>query len=190
MTGSLEHTLLKAHMRGANLRRWLKRPECPEIMRQFKHLFDKTFSSSASQEIADSDSLRSRTDVAHYRHDGIVFSRASTHLGNSLVLYYPSPSATKPIVGSIQKIDVLSTDVHLFIRRQLPLPPGKYDPFHRYPLFPATVYSSAMDDGPLDSVPLSYVVSHVARYNFSSDRAIVLNLSRVCLLVFANFYCS
>jgi hypothetical protein len=37
-----------------------------------------------------------------------------------------------------------------------------------------------MADGPNDVVPVSSVITHVARFNFSSDRAVIVNLSRVC----------
>ncbi|RDB28284.1 hypothetical protein Hypma_001412 [Hypsizygus marmoreus] len=105
----------------------------------------------------------------------------STHLGNSLVLYYPSSLSTTPVAGSIEKITISSSGVQLAIKRQARLPPGLYDPFRRYPSFPARVYSSKMDDGPADMVSFDSVVSHVARYTFSSNRAVILNLSRSCL---------
>jgi hypothetical protein len=54
-----------------------------------------------------------------------------------------------------------------------------YDLFCHYSFFPATLYSSEMDDGPVDRVPLESIVSHVAWFTFSPDCAVVLNLSRV-----------
>lgn len=181
----MEATVMEAYMRGANLRRWIKRPDCPEVIHQFKHLFDKAFSppphdgiDSISDET--SPTTINRNDVAHYRHDGVVFSRASTHLGNSLVLYYPKPSSTESIAGSIQRIEMERNRVKFHIRRQAVLPPAKLDPFRKYPSFPATVYSSRMADGLCDIVPLSSVITHVARFDFPDERSVVVNLSRVC----------
>lgn len=93
--GTLEATLLKSHMRGANLWQWLNRPDCPEIIQQFKNLFDKAFSSHIPQ--IQEMSTSGRTDVAYYAHNGVMFSCCSTHLGNSLVLYYP-PHSSLPLL--------------------------------------------------------------------------------------------
>ncbi|RDB18859.1 hypothetical protein Hypma_014527 [Hypsizygus marmoreus] len=180
--GPLEHTLLRSHMRAAGLRRWLKRPDCPEVIRRFKGLFDKAFSQSVSADndtAAETTILTSPREVAHYMYNGVNFSRSSTHLGNSLVLYYPSSLCMTPVAGSIEKIIISSSGVHLSIKRQAQLPPEFYDPFRRYPSFPAKVYSSKMVDGPPDKVSFDSVVSHVARFTFSSNRAVILNLSRV-----------
>jgi hypothetical protein len=187
LKGVMEATVTEAYMRGANLRRWIKRPDCPEVIHQFKHLFDKAFSppshdgiesESMSDEI--SSTTVNRNDIANYRHAGVVFSRASTHLGNSLVLYYPKSSSTEPIAGSIQRIESELNRVKFHIRRQAVLPPAKLDPFRKYPSFPATVYSSRMAGGLCDIVPLSSVVTHVARFDFLDERSVIVNLSRVC----------
>lgn len=170
---------MKSHMRGANLRRWLNRSDCPGIIRKFKDLFDKAFSHDNPRS-CDAPISR-RADIAYYAHNGVMFSRCTTHMGNSLVLYYPSDSSSVPIAGSIQKIDASGDQVHFFIQRQAPLPLGRYDPFCRYTSFPATLYSSKMDDVHLDEVPLESIVSHVARFTYSADCAVILNLSRVSL---------
>ena len=36
--------MAKSFVRGANLRAWLNRKECPQIIKEFKILFDKYFS--------------------------------------------------------------------------------------------------------------------------------------------------
>jgi hypothetical protein len=182
----METTITEAYMRGANLRRWIKRPGCPEVVHQFKRLFDKAFAPPPHDGI-ELDSLSdekssttvNRNDIANYCHNGVVFSRASTHLGNSLVLYYPNPLSTESIAGSIQRIDREHNGVKFHIQRQAVLPPAKFDPFRKYPSFPATVYSSRMINGPCDIVPLSSVVTHVARFDFPDERSVVVNLSRV-----------
>jgi hypothetical protein len=180
--GELEATILQSHTRGANLRRWLKRPDCPEAVKQFKSIFDRAFDSSPSTNKTHQNLPKfKQCEHAHYTYHGVNFSRSSTHLGNSLVLYYPRQSSTTPIAGSIQKIVTSDDQVHFFIKRQATLPSTQFDPFQRYPLFPAKVYSSRMDDGPEDRVPPQSVVSHVARFKFSSNRAVILNLSRVSL---------
>lgn len=118
-------------------------------------------------------------EVAHYRHNGVNFSRAKTHMGNSLILYYPTPDSVSPIAGSIQKITTSNIGVRLHIQRQTSLAPGQCDPFMRYPSFPARTYSAEMQQmSRLDIIEFPSVVTHVARYEFK-DRAVIIDLSRV-----------
>ncbi|RDB30197.1 hypothetical protein Hypma_010457 [Hypsizygus marmoreus] len=180
--GPLEQTMLWSHMRAAGLRWWLRRPECLEVIKQFKALFDKAFLqglSVNSRLIADAATSASPSEVAHYTYNSVNFLCSSTHLGNSLMLYYPSPSSVMPVAGSIKKIMSSSRDVELSVKHQVRLPPGSYDLFSRYPSFPARVYSLKMDNGLADRVSFELVVSHVARFTFSSNCAVILNLSRV-----------
>lgn len=163
-------------MRATNIRWWLKRDDCPEVIRQFKVVFDRAFSRKARPV---GDDWRERLgEVANVVRDGVHYSRAITHLGNSLILYYPSQSACVPVVGSIQKITANGCDAWMTVKRYTPLPPGVHDPFKRYPSFPACLYSSTMlpDE---DHIPINSILCHVARFNLSSDRVVILNLSRV-----------
>jgi hypothetical protein len=180
--GELEATIAKSFWRGANLRRYLNRADCPEVIKQLKKLFDLSFS-PRNDRSAESVPAENDKDRAHYTHQGVNYSRASTHLGNSLVLYYPSSAPTEsPIAGSIQRIETAGDNTIFHIRRQGKLPPGKFDPFLPYPHFPAKTYSSQMDDV-VDQIPPSLVLSHCARCEFSDDRAVILDLSRVSLLL-------
>jgi hypothetical protein len=182
-SGVMEATIARSFMRGANLRRWLKRSDCPEVIRQFKRLFDKSFAPAAGgTNLETCDASPGSDERAHYSRSGVNFSRASTHLGNSLVLYYPTLSSTEPIAGSIQSIRTNDDQVKFHIQRQAILSPTQSDPFRRYAWFPATVYSSRMVSGHYDVVPVSSVVCHVARFNFSSNRTVIVNLSRVCYI--------
>jgi hypothetical protein len=175
--GELEGILTKSFLRGATLRRWLRRPDCPDIIKHFKAIFDRAFG-QRSEVVGTSPPLVKDGDRAQYMFNGTSFSRASTHLGNSLVLYYPSSSASTPIAGSIERILSHGEETSFIIRRQAPLPPGQSDPFLRYyPYFPAQTYSSKMQNT-TDKVPPSLILSHCARFELSEDRAVVLNLSR------------
>ena len=100
---------------------------------------------------------------------------------NSLILYYPTHSSTIPVAGSIQQIDTSGDQVYFVVKRQATPPQGKYDHFRQYTYFPATVYSLKMDNGPSDRIHPPLVVLHVARFNMFSERAVILNLSRVSL---------
>ncbi len=163
---------------------WLRKPNCPELIVQFKHLFDKAFTTSNSRKnndhMAKPNSPR-QTDRAYYTYQGVTFSRSTTHLGGSLVLYYPTASSVEPVAGSIQRIVTRGDQPCFYVKRQKTLPLSAFDPFQRYSFFSAKVYSSDMSDEPEDKVPPSSVLSHVARYNFSGKRAVILNLCKVSL---------
>jgi hypothetical protein len=175
--GELEGILTTSFLRGATLRRWLRRPDCPEIIKQFKAIFDRAFT-PRSEAVGTSPPLMKDGERAQYMFNGISFSRASTHLGNSLVLYYPSASASTPMAGSIEQILSKGEETSFIIRRQASLPPGKLDPFCRYfPYFPAQTYSSKMQNT-TDTVDPSLILSHCARFEYSDERAVVVNLSR------------
>lgn len=177
----MEATILKSFMRGANLRRWLARKDCPEVIRQFKRVFDLAFTPRTVREQNDTVAGNDR-EKAHFFFNGVNFSRASTHLGNSLVIYYP-PGASTAVAGRIEKIEVVNNKATFVIRRQKPLPANQSDPFKAFPHFPATTYSSKMSDAAPDKVQPSSVISHCARFEFSNDRAVILNLSRVFLFL-------
>ena len=80
--------------------------------------------------------------------------------------------------GSIEKIVVGKEKAEFQVRRQAPLPAGKKDPFKMFPHFPAETYSSKMS-ADVDTIEPSLIISHYARYEFSDERAVIVNLSRV-----------
>jgi len=176
----LEQTILESYSKGANLWQWLRCPNCPEVIRQFKALFDQAF----SPHIHPDSNPQMRTgplpvEVAHYKHNGVNYSRERTHVGNSLILYYPTCDAVSPIPGSIQKITTSTLGVRLHVQCQKALKPDQWDPFARYPSFPARMYSAEMESmSRLDIVDLSSIATHVARYK-CKDRAVIVDLSRV-----------
>ncbi|KAJ7133858.1 hypothetical protein C8R46DRAFT_809056, partial [Mycena filopes] len=171
--GELEATIVKSFWRGANLRRYLNRSDCPEVIKQFKILFDLSFSPRNDRSVESAPHEKEK-DRANYTHQGVNYSRSSTHLGNSLVIYYPSANAP-PIPGSIQRIQTDGDKTVFHIQRQAPLPSGKFDPFLPFPHFPAKTYSSLMENT-VDKVAPSSVLAHCARYDFTDDRAVIVNL--------------
>lgn len=113
---------------------------------------------------------------ARYRADGVVYARADTHAGNSLIFYYPSLHSS-PVAGSIQYIFLRDGRYYFAVRQQAPLLHQAPDPFSKYPDFPAKLYSSALSTT-LEEVSISSVIGHYARFNFGG-LAVVLKLSRV-----------
>lgn len=170
--------MAKSYVRAANLRAWLNRKNCPQVIKEFKILFDNAFSRTKDMNLGAPAQTRGQ-EHAHFTYRDVTYSRASIHLGNSLVSYLPPSSGGTPVVGSIQKITTSGDTVVFSIKRQARLPASQPDPFMRYPLLGAKTYSSKMSDGPEDVVSPIAVLNHVARYNFTSDRCVILNLSKV-----------
>ncbi|KAK0495388.1 hypothetical protein EDD18DRAFT_1015674, partial [Armillaria luteobubalina] len=180
ISGELEVTMLQSFMKAANLHRYLNRPDCPQHMRDFKHLLDKALRLK-DRRVVDFEAnppTSRQTSHVYYTYCNVIYSQASMHLGGSLVCYYLHSASSELCIGSIQEIRTEHGQVSFKIRGQAPLPSSKYDPFQQYPDFPAMTYSSHMVNGPLDSVHPKLVRSHVARYEFSNDQAVILDLCR------------
>lgn len=175
----MESTIVKTVARTANLRRWLHRPDCPEAIKQLKILFDRCFvpanATSESKEFTPMKGSRR----AHIKHDGLNFSRASTHEGNASI-YRPSAGDT-PVAGQIQWIENVETpngpDVMVHVRPYERLSKLLYDPFLRYPHFHATTYSSTLREKE-DVIELDDIIAHAARFDYSRGRSVLVNLSR------------
>jgi hypothetical protein len=83
---------------------------------------------------------------ARHRHDGVMYARSSTHVGNSLIYFYLDGNRkSSAIHGSIKYIVKCKSGSFRFaVQRQLPLPSGVTDPFTPYPHFPAKLCSSQL----------------------------------------------
>ena len=180
ITGEHEATVVRTWMRSANLRRWLSQKDCPELIRQFHRLYSLYVANTDPRKADPNPKPVRGTERAHFDHKGLHFSRASTHLGNSLVSFLDANGDT--VFGSIETIQQTEAkEVEFVIRPQAPLPPGVNDPFKRFVDFPARLYSSKMADT-TSVIDPSRVIGHYARFIWK-DRAVVLDLSRVCICI-------
>jgi hypothetical protein len=191
-------SLLQSFIAASKLRRWLARPDAPIFIKECKTLFDKAFGSkfresTVFEDVSHADRLPVLTPLellplvgkdkvslrAHTVHVGVTYSRSSTHLGNSLVLYYPGGDTLRePVAGSIKYIFTRDGRVRLAVQQQRPAPSGTIDPFAAFPEFPARIYSLALDDA-LEEVELIWLVCHYARWTMTSELCVVLALLRV-----------
>lgn len=192
-TGQLESTMALSYLKASRLKQWLGRADCPAFLRECKTIFDKAFGKRSSDNRPATsafgpvpDSLKgviTGTKVAlRARHvvDDVVYSRSSTHVGNSLVTFYPAGNQSlSPVPGSIQHVVVYpNQDVLYLVHRQLPAAPGLVDPYAEYPHFPARLYSNALSSD-LEVVRPDWVLSHYARWAIDKEHVVVLILSRV-----------
>lgn len=190
--------MFTAFTRATSLRRWIARPDCPPFLRECQLLFTKTFGGGRANTDSHDDEIPQSAFSptppalrgiiaepsvalrARHQHDNVGFSRATTHVGNSLILYYPSGNfETDPIPGSIQYIIVKKNmEVVYAVHTQIPAPADTVDPFRFYPHFPAKIYSPSLSSD-LSLVQPTWVLSHYARWKLDEDRVVVLTLSRV-----------
>ncbi|KAG1812395.1 uncharacterized protein BJ212DRAFT_1276786 [Suillus subaureus] len=120
---------------------------------------------------------------AHILHNGSTYTHDSTHVGNSLILYYPGGvKSMQPAPGIIKFIFETQQGVAFAVQCHLPL--HSYpDPFCHYPHFPACLYSSVLSDH-LEIVMPEWVVSHFVQWNFSVQHIVVVSLCQVCHPIF------
>lgn len=190
--------MLSAFSKAAKLKHWLSRPDCPQFLRECKVVFDKAFSKPSLTTLDDLDFPDSAyakppaglrpllSDLlvavrAHHKFNNAIFSRSSTHQGNSLILFYPNGDRSlSPIPASIQYIVCRqSKEVIYAVRRQEECQ-ATCDPFQFYPHFPAKVYSPILSPC-LEVVHPEWVFSHYARWKLDPNRVIILTLSRASL---------
>ncbi|KAF9471043.1 hypothetical protein BDN70DRAFT_820529 [Pholiota conissans] len=191
--GELEATMLSSFSKAAKLKQWLARPDCPEFLKECKAVFDKAFSQPSDYEdespiepafISTPQELRSLVSdpkvALHARHkcDRVFFSRRKTHVGNSLVLFYPNgDKSLQPVPASISHIfRRRDNTVTYVVNRQLPSPPGTLNPFRHYPYLRAAIYSTTLSTEP-ELIQPEWVYSHYGRWHLDTDRAVVLTLS-------------
>ncbi|KAJ7073709.1 hypothetical protein C8F01DRAFT_970743, partial [Mycena amicta] len=174
--GEHEATIIQSWTRGANLRRWLTRIDCPPFIREFARIFEFSLGTNLGQKLTPETGILRSAEHAHFTYAGTSYSRTSTHPGNAIIKYCISTS-NEPLVGSIQKITVGLDTVSFTVERQDLLPRGKNDPFAPFPHIPATTYSSKLS-GITDEIHPSAILGHCARFDFSDERAVFLFLSR------------
>lgn len=202
-TGEAEVTMLNSYLRASKLRRWFQRPDCPPALCQVKRFFDKAFGTgnfAHSEEALEAeenvevsrhrppipedlrslltyDECNKAVVLARCKHDGFVFARSTTHLGNSLVRYHAKDRTVQ--YGCIKYIYKIDSRIQLVVQRHLPAKGG--DPFERYVDFLATVKSPELSPR-LECIPLRHVICHFARWTMPSGDVAVVPLYKVCKL--------
>lgn len=174
----MESTIIKSWARTANLRRWLHRPECPQVIKQVQVIFNKYFVPVNAPNMTE-EFVRSKVSRrAHAKLNGFNFSGVETHLGNATIIYHSSKRGNS-VAGQIQWIENAATPsaLRFHVRAYQQLASQSFDPFIRYPYLQATTYSSHLSDTE-EIISFDSIVSHAARYDYSNDRSVFINLSR------------
>ncbi|KAG1803958.1 uncharacterized protein BJ212DRAFT_1284890 [Suillus subaureus] len=142
-------------MKAAKLKYWLNQPSCPPMFREVKSLFNRLVSP-----LVDADPISVSKDHP-LTQQGSTYTCDSTHVGNSLILYYHgSIRNVPPTPGIIKYIFKMEQVVGFAICHYLPLH-SHPNPFRHYPYFPAHLYSTALINHLKTGKP-EWVVSHFA----------------------------
>lgn len=188
----MEPTFLQGFIQAANLRRWLSRPDRPSTVQALKICYDKLLGfredrvdPNRSDALIDTPpDLRRLTGVARLflqarvTHLGIVYSRSSTHHGNSTIMFYSNGNTSSRASGTIKYIYQSGGGVRLALQRYLPAPPSVDNPFNEFPDFDASIYSTRVSED-LEEVRLNWVIGQCASWSFAPDLIVLVLLSRV-----------
>ncbi|KAI6008930.1 hypothetical protein F5J12DRAFT_703798, partial [Pisolithus orientalis] len=101
-----------------------------------------------------------------------------THVGNSLIFFYPGGHTCTAVPGSIKYNVMHEGEVHFAVQHQLPASEDVPDMFSHYPHFPASLYSAKLSDI-LEFVWPSWVVCHFAWWQYSQRDTVILRLHQV-----------
>ena len=172
----------------SNFRRWLHRIPYSQERQSFGKIFDQLLDTAGwtdqptYEDIPideyDLDDDQASIKRAHYRYNGIIYSRQSTHVGNSIVAYNRQGNT---YYGCIQSITVLKSKQVTFEVMPYNTLNNQDDYFSRYaPHFPVQLLSTSQ--GEAAHVPISAILCHCARYHVSDEHVVLLQLSRVSCL--------
>ncbi|KAG2054031.1 hypothetical protein BDR06DRAFT_885013 [Suillus hirtellus] len=168
--------MLLSYIKAARLHHWLARPDCPPAIQECGVLFNRVFNKSAMSSIHE---LAEDPMNDAIKFDSVIYSKASTHLGNSQIFFYPCGDwSLTPVTTSIKYIYSTLTGELLFaVQRHILLDHHTIDPFSMYPYFLAKLYSTDFKTR-LENAKVSWVVSHFAQWRVSDHHAVILSLSR------------
>ena len=206
LTGEMETAMVHTFIKAGKLKWWLARPYCPPVIKECKILFNKAYALKVHDVVSgiddDRDSVFMETSftddhpapcivpdephrftkkakvVMHtrLRHHGIIYTISSTHLGNSLILFYLYSNKSKSLIPGCIKFIFEQGQLVFAVQRQLEAAQGILDPFEPYPHFLAKLYSSCLSEE-LEVVHVDWVLCHFARWQISSEHIVVLSLS-------------
>ena len=196
------HTFIKA----GKLKWWRARPDCPPVIKECKILFNKAHAPKVHDVVSGinddrdgvfmetsftddhpapciiPDELRCFTKKAkvvmhtQLRHHGIIYAISSTHLSNSLILFYLHSNKSKSLIPGCIKFIFEQGQLVFTVQCQLEAAQGILDPFEPYSHFLTKLYSSCLSEE-LVVVHVDWVLCHFARWQISSEHIVVLSLS-------------
>jgi len=109
--------------------------------------------------------------------NGVTYCCANSHIGNSVIQYYPQKSSSALVVGEIEYIIIDNGTTYLTIRRHQSIPLNTQDPFAKYNDFPGRLYSIDLMEP--EAIKSSQVRTHAARLQLAKKKlAVIVPLNR------------
>ena len=152
--------MLLSFLKATRLCAWLSCPEYPQAIQECKVLLDHAYDNHnviIDRLVSDCQPVTVPTDLEKLikrrvailhsciKDTGVMYSHSSTHLGNSLILFYSNGNhSSPPVPGCIKYIYEIDNTISFAVQQQCALPVGSFDPFILYPYFPARTYTSAL----------------------------------------------
>jgi hypothetical protein len=192
----MESTMLRSFIKIARIKAWLARPSCPPAIREIKALFDKIFIKTLPNQTDDAGGqseldpasepgIATRILHARFKYRGVMYSRSSTHLGNSLILYFhDGDKASYPLPAQIEYICTEGSKTLFYVKRHLPRNAEVIDPFEAF-MGDARLFSATLEQTPR-LVELDWIMGHFARYPVSQDHVVVVSLCSVSSISLAS----
>lgn len=216
LAGKFEGTIHQAFVAAGNFRRCLMRPRPSENAQPlrdcqalFKRLYvrqsdrleddEERFAMEEGSTLPDETLLpaelvpffpnrRKAVQLPRLRKHGTVYSRCTTHEGNSLIMFHRNGGNGEAVPGSIEHIVRVDGQVLFAVRRYGPVDSTSSDPFARWPDFPAKLWSSSQED--LELVKPQWVSCQFAKYAVSDSSIVVLMLPKVKIIAYLFTHCS
>jgi hypothetical protein len=117
---------------------------------------------------------------ANHRISGKVFSRQTTHKGNSGIFYsIPFGSTTsRSVPGVIEYIYTSGEQTFYAVNRFKSYTGCIVNPFQSYPALHTSVFSTSLEDN-LEIIHERDILGHLARFDMDSHRALIINLEKI-----------
>ncbi|KAL5497965.1 hypothetical protein ACEPAH_2896 [Sanghuangporus vaninii] len=189
--GEMEGTIHNTFVATSRLKQRLSRPNCPLSVQACLAVIDGTLMqrSAFSSESVDSDEsntpaefpildtemLKTRPDerIKRCKWNNVQYSIRSSHEGNSQILFRPmySTDLVPAYIRDIEEGDIPTFVVH----RLQPAADLQFDAFHKYPDFPAVIYSKDCCSVP-ETIDGRVVQGHFAAFPLGKRNVVVLSL--------------
>jgi hypothetical protein len=120
-----------------------------------------------------------KAEMRRVRLDGVFYTCAITHEGNSGIMFHPNgDTSLPPVPGVIERIQHAAGEYKFTVRRYLRADlQGAADPFSRWSYFKARLWSSVLAQD-AEVIPFGGLSSHAIRYETDDNLMVVLPVSR------------
>ena len=201
----MESTLLTSLLNAFKLKRWLADPSCPAVVAQCKAEFDWIYGSEQVDDAEDMSDVEGRWDDedespttqmppvdlwpllqsplacvsthAWFHLHSVIYSRYTTHPGNSQVFFYPGDNQSrKAVPGHIKYIYTENGCTFVALQCLHLSTVSLCDPYAQYPHFPAMLYSSLYES--LECIHVGSITHHFLMWQSTPDQVVVLCLFR------------